>query len=153
MSWPPSLSPTKHQPLTPLGARQPASNDITHTHAGTYVLSMRQKTRGQENAVSRTNAKRLCILFVRKNGRVRRRLEDGPHGPHRGIRLVSNRGENGRKRSVNTKIIFVFIFFLGNETRNGNSGNENDIGNSETLETKVRYENYTGYDRNLKFDR
>jgi hypothetical protein len=58
------------------------------------------------------------------------------------------RGENGRKRSVNTKIIFVFIFFLGN----GNSGNENDIGNSETSETKVRYENYTGYGRNLKFN-
>jgi hypothetical protein len=60
------------------------------------------------------------------------------------------RGENGRKRSVNTKTIFVFIFFLGNEIENGNSGNENDIGNSETSETKVRYENYTGYDRNLK---
>jgi hypothetical protein len=60
------------------------------------------------------------------------------------------RGENGRKRSVNTKTIFVFIFFLGNEIENGNSRNENDIGNSETSETKVRYENYTGYDRNLK---
>jgi hypothetical protein len=69
------------------------------------------------------------------------------------LRCVSIRGENGRKRSVNTKIIFVFIFFLGNEIENGNSGNENDIGNSETAETKVRYENYTGYDRNLKFDR
>jgi hypothetical protein len=63
------------------------------------------------------------------------------------------RGENGRKRSVNIKTIFVFIFFLGNEIENGNSGNENDIGNSETSETKVRYENYIGYDRNLKFDR
>jgi hypothetical protein len=63
------------------------------------------------------------------------------------------RGENGRKRSVNIKTIFVFIFFLGNEIENGNSGNENDIGNSETSETEVRYENYIGYDRNLKFDR
>jgi hypothetical protein len=70
--------------------------------------------------------------------------------------LPSTRGENGRKRSVNTKIIFVFIFFLGNEIENGNSGNdiengnsgnENNIGNSET---KVRYENYISYDRNLK---
>jgi hypothetical protein len=51
------------------------------------------------------------------------------------------RGENGRKRSVNTKTIFIFIFFLGNEIENGNSGNENDIGNSETSETKVRYKN------------
>jgi hypothetical protein len=51
------------------------------------------------------------------------------------------RGENGRKRSINTKIIFVFIFFLGNEIKNGNSRNENVIGNSETSETKVRYEN------------
>jgi hypothetical protein len=66
---------------------------------------------------------------------------------------VLSRGENGRKRSVNIKTIFVFIFFLGNDIENGNSGNENDIGNSETSETKVRYENYTSYDRNLKFDR
>jgi hypothetical protein len=58
--------------------------------------------------------------------------------------------KNGRKGSVNTKTIFIFIFFLGSEIENGNSGNENDIGNSETSETKVRYENYTGYDRNLK---
>jgi hypothetical protein len=63
---------------------------------------------------------------------------------------AAGRGQNGRKRSVNTKIIFVFIFFLGNEIENGNFGNENDIGNSETSETKVRYENYTDYDRNLK---
>jgi hypothetical protein len=66
---------------------------------------------------------------------------------------VLSRGENGWKRSVNTKTIFVFIFFLGNEIENGNSENENDIGNSKTSETKVQYENYTGYDRNLKFDR
>jgi hypothetical protein len=67
--------------------------------------------------------------------------------------FILSRGENGRKRSVNIKTIFVFIIFLGNEIENGNSGNENDIGNLETSETKVRYENYTGYDRNLKFDR
>jgi hypothetical protein len=64
--------------------------------------------------------------------------------------IVVIRGENGRKRSVNTKNIFVFIFFFGNEIENGNSGNENDISNSKTSETKVRYENYTSYDRNLK---
>jgi hypothetical protein len=58
----------------------------------------------------------------------------------------------GVKMASNTKIIFVFIFFLGNEIKNGNSGNENNIGNSETSETKVRYENYTGYDQNLKYD-
>jgi hypothetical protein len=60
------------------------------------------------------------------------------------------RGENGRNRSVNTKTISVFIFFLRNEIENGNSRNENDFGKSET---KVRHENYTGYDRNLKFYR
>jgi hypothetical protein len=64
--------------------------------------------------------------------------------------LLAGRGENGRKRSVNTKTIFVFIFLLGNKIENGNSENKNDIGNSETSETKVRYKNYTGYDRNLK---
>jgi hypothetical protein len=51
------------------------------------------------------------------------------------------RDENGRKRSINTKTIFVFIFFLENEIKNGNSENENDIGNSEPSETKVRYKN------------
>jgi hypothetical protein len=66
---------------------------------------------------------------------------------------AGTRGENDRKQSVNTKTIFVFIFFLGNEIENVNSGNKNDIGNSETSETKVWYENYTGYDQNLKFDR
>jgi hypothetical protein len=63
------------------------------------------------------------------------------------------RDENGRKRSVNTKIVTVFIFFIGNEIGNGNSGNGNDIGTSETSETKVRYEKYAGNGRNLKFDR
>jgi hypothetical protein len=63
-----------------------------------------------------------------------------------------SRVENDGKRLINTKIIFVFIFFLGNDIENGNSGNENDIGNSETSETKVQHENYTGYDENLKFD-
>jgi hypothetical protein len=70
--------------------------------------------------------------------------------PHR---QLTPRGKNGRKRSVNTKINFLFIFFLRNKIENGNSENENDIGNLETSETKVRYENYTGYNRNLKFDR
>ena len=67
--------------------------------------------------------------------------------------VCSVRGENGRKQSVNTKTIFVFIFFLGNKIENVNSGNKNDIGNSETSETKVRYKNYTDNDQNLKYDR
>jgi hypothetical protein len=60
------------------------------------------------------------------------------------------RDENGRKRSVNTKTITVFIFFIGNKIENGNSGNGNDIGISET---KVRCGKYTGNGRNLKYDR
>jgi hypothetical protein len=63
------------------------------------------------------------------------------------------RDENGRKRSVNTKTITVFIFFIGNKIENGNSRNGNDIGISETSETKVRCEKYTGNGRNLKYDR
>jgi hypothetical protein len=63
------------------------------------------------------------------------------------------RDENGRKRSVNTKTITVFIFFIGNKMENGNSGNGNDIGISETSETKVRCRKYTGNGRNLKYDR
>jgi hypothetical protein len=63
------------------------------------------------------------------------------------------RDENGRKRSVNTKTVTVFIFFIRNEIGNGNSGNGNDIGTSETSETKVRYRKYVGNGRNLKFDR
>jgi hypothetical protein len=63
------------------------------------------------------------------------------------------RDENGRKRSVNTKTITVFIFFIGNKIENGNSGNGNDIGISETSETKVRCGKYTGNGRNLKYDR
>jgi hypothetical protein len=41
-----------------------------------------------------------------------------------------SRDENGRKRSVNIKTVTVFIFFIGNEIENGNSGNGNDIGTS-----------------------
>jgi hypothetical protein len=67
--------------------------------------------------------------------------------------IVVGRDENGRKRSVNTKTITIFIFFFGNEIENGNSENGNDIGISETSETKVRYGKYTGNDRNLKYDR
>jgi hypothetical protein len=62
---------------------------------------------------------------------------------------VQGRDENGRKRSVNTKTITVFIFFIGNKIGNGNSGNGNDIGISERSETKVRYGIYTGNGRNL----
>jgi hypothetical protein len=60
-----------------------------------------------------------------------------------------NRDENGRKPSVNTKTITVFIFFIGNKIENGNSGNGNGIGISETSETKVRCGKYTGNGRNL----
>jgi crotonobetainyl-CoA:carnitine CoA-transferase CaiB-like acyl-CoA transferase len=66
---------------------------------------------------------------------------------------LTTRDENGRKRSVNTKTITVFIFFIGNKIENGNSGNGNDIGISETSETKVRCGKYTGNGRNLKYDR
>jgi hypothetical protein len=67
--------------------------------------------------------------------------------------LIHTRDENGRKRSVNTKTITVFIFFIGNKIENGNSGNGNDIGISKTSETKVRCRKYTGNGRNLKYDR
>jgi hypothetical protein len=69
------------------------------------------------------------------------------------IEIQTGRDENGPKPSVNTKIVTIFIFFIGNEIENGNSGNGNDIGTSETSETKVRYEKYAGNGRNLKFDR
>jgi hypothetical protein len=67
--------------------------------------------------------------------------------------IVAGRDENGRKRSVNTKTITVFIFFIGNKIGNDNSGNGNDIGISETSETKVRCGKYIGNGRNLKYDR
>jgi hypothetical protein len=69
-----------------------------------------------------------------KGDKGKRELKNDETGKH--IKRDKTRGENGRKRSVNTKTIFVFIFFLGNEIENGNSENENDVGNSETSETK-----------------
>ena len=54
-----------------------------------------------------------------------------------GAMAPSCRDENGRKRSVNTKIITVFIFFIENKIENGNFRNGNDIGISETSEMKV----------------
>lgn len=39
---------------------------------------------GREGVVSGTESKLLCVLFVHKNRDVKRRLKDGPHGPHRG---------------------------------------------------------------------
>jgi hypothetical protein len=45
--------------------------------------------------------------------------------------------ENGRKRSVNTKTITVFIFFIGNKIENDYSGNGNDIGISKTKSKTV----------------
>jgi hypothetical protein len=65
----------------------------------------------------------------------------------------SGRDENGRERSVNTKTITVFIFFIENKIENGNSGNGNDIDISETSETKVWCGKYTGNGRNLKYNR
>jgi NRPS condensation-like uncharacterized protein len=64
------------------------------------------------------------------------------------VKILGTRDENGRKRSVNTKTIIVFIFFIGNKIENGNSENGNDIGISETSETKVRCGKYTGNGRN-----
>jgi hypothetical protein len=69
------------------------------------------------------------------------------------FQLLMRRDENGRERSVNTKTITVFIFFIGNKIENGNSGNGNDIGISETSEMKVWCGKYTGNGRNLKYDR
>jgi hypothetical protein len=65
----------------------------------------------------------------------------------------ANRDENGRKRSVNTKTVSIFIFFIGNKIGIGNSGIGNDIGISETSKTKVRRGKYTGNGRNLKYHR
>jgi hypothetical protein len=55
--------------------------------------------------------------------------------------------------SQNTKTVIIFIFFIGNEIENVNSGNRNDISISETSEMKVRYEKYIGTGRNLKCNR
>lgn len=49
------------------------------------------------------------------------------------------------------KYIFTFIFF-GNEFEVDNSKNENNIGNSETSKTKIRYRKYTGHSQNLKYE-
>jgi hypothetical protein len=68
-------------------------------------------------------------------------------------KVPTTRGENGRKRSENTKTITVSIFFIGNEIGNGNFGNENDIGISEISESKARYGKYIGTGRNLKYNR
>jgi hypothetical protein len=79
---------------------------------------------------------------------------DGGYQPSLGVFGVPLiRDENGQKRSVNTKTITVFIFLIGNKIENGNSGNENDIGISETSKTKVWCGKYTGNGRNLKYDR
>jgi hypothetical protein len=51
-----------------------------------------------------------------------------PRMPPTAPSCLGARDENGRKRSVNTKTITVFIFFIGNKIENGNSGNGNDIG-------------------------
>jgi hypothetical protein len=69
------------------------------------------------------------------------------------VGVVGVRDENDRKRSVNTKTITVFIFFIGNKIENGNSGNGSNIGISETSETKVWCGKYVGNGRNLKYDR
>jgi hypothetical protein len=43
---------------------------------------------GREGVVSETKSKLLRVLFVHKNRDVKRRLKDGPHGPHRGIHRI-----------------------------------------------------------------
>jgi hypothetical protein len=63
------------------------------------------------------------------------------------------RVENGRKQSVNVKSFPFSYFFIRNEIENGNSGNGNDIGISETSKTEVRRRKYIGNGRNLKYDR
>jgi hypothetical protein len=68
-------------------------------------------------------------------------------------RSITSRDENGRKWSVNTKTITVFIIFIGNKIENGNSGNGNDIGISEASKTKVWCGKYPGNSLNLKYDR
>jgi hypothetical protein len=56
--------------------------------------------------------------------------------------------------TVYTKTIFIFIFFFSKtRSKTITPENKNDIGNLKTSETKFLYENYTGYDRNLNFDR
>jgi hypothetical protein len=70
-----------------------------------------------------------------------------------GAMAPSCRDENGRKRSVNTKTITVLNFFIGNKIENGNSENRNDLGVSETSETKVQCGKYTCNGRHLEYDR
>jgi hypothetical protein len=72
---------------------------------------------------------------------------------HVACMLLACRDENGRKWSVNIKTVTVFIFFIGNKIENGNSGNGNNIGISETSEMKVWCGKCTGNGRNLKYDR
>jgi hypothetical protein len=91
---------------------------------GTYVDKEREKRRESvttrvQSAEEETNNEATTTLIS----------TDAPRAAGQDEHAYGCRGENGRKQSVNTKIIFVFIFFLGNEIENDNSGNENDIGN------------------------
>jgi hypothetical protein len=63
-----------------------------------------------------------------------------------GVKTVGN----GRKT---LKPLPFPYFFIGNEIGNGNFGNENDIGISETSKSKVRYGKYIGTGQNLKYNR
>lgn len=52
------------------------------------------------------------------------------------MEVMAARDENGRKRSENNLNHFHNHIFLGNEIKNGNVGNENDIGNIGKPETE-----------------
>jgi hypothetical protein len=70
--------------------------------------------------------------------------------------LEIDRTKNGRKLSlsVNTKIILVSYFFFSETRLKTVTPKTKTISIIRIkLETKVRYENYIGYDRNLKYDR
>jgi hypothetical protein len=58
----------------------------------------------------------------------------------------------GPKRYTLKLFLFLY-FFLKTRSKTITPKNKNDIDNLKTSKTKVRYENYSGYDRNLNFDR
>lgn len=71
-----------------------------HGSKNVEARAWKQKMREREDTVSRIDAKRLHILFVRRNGQVKRCFEDGPHRPHRGIHLVGNSPVSGATRKT-----------------------------------------------------
>jgi hypothetical protein len=71
-----------------------------HGSKNVEARAWKQKMHEREDTVSRIDAKRLHILFVRRNGQVKRCFEDGPHRPHRGIHLVGNSPVSGATRKT-----------------------------------------------------